>query len=152
MRVRHYPSVDSSMARYWRPGDLFELTDNAGNVVMTFTGEQLLHRLVADVAAAKGVLDMAKAIGRTTRDLYPKRRLLAQHRALRTLPSSPHAPVTDTGHIVKSVVLFLMFSLSSLVAFQNDSYSERQIPQVELTNDDDGYSPDYPDTDLRLDF
>ena len=150
MRVRHYPSVDSSMARYWRPGDLFELTDNSGNVVMTFTGEQMLHRLVADVAAAKGVLDMAKAIGRTTRDLYPKRRLLAQHRNLRTLPSSPHAP--DNSHIVKSVVLFLILSLSSLVAFQNDSYSERQTPQVELTNEDESYSPDRSDTDLRLDF
>jgi len=82
------------MARYIKGEDSFELYDTQGNVVMEFTGAQLMHWVMAQAAQAKIVLDFADAVKTAARDLYPRhRRLKGQHKPLRTLPTSPHAPL-----------------------------------------------------------
>lgn len=97
MRVRHFPTVDSSMARYWREGDTFEVYDKGGQVVMTLTGTQLMHIIAGHAAQAQIVLDFAHSLSHMGRDLYPKRRLLNQHKPLRQSPLAPHAsPATPS--------------------------------------------------------
>ncbi len=90
MRVRHFPTVDSVMARYWRPTDVFELCDDFGNVLVTWTGQQLMERLAADLVQAASVATLVDSLRHTPRNLYPRRRLLGQHKPLRVLPASPH--------------------------------------------------------------
>jgi hypothetical protein len=82
MRVRHYPTVDSKMARYWREADQFEVYDSQGQLVLTLTGSQLMQWIAAQAAQAKVVIDLARAI-EGHRDLYPRRRLLGQHKPLK---------------------------------------------------------------------
>lgn len=104
MRVRHYPSVDSHMARYWREGDTFEVYDSGGQVVMTLSGTQLMQILASHAAQAQIVLDFAHSISHLSRDLYPKRRLLNQHKVLRmsaVAPHQPHDPSTDGNKLAQ---------------------------------------------------
>lgn len=96
MRVRHFPTVDSSMARYWRPTDVFEVCDDSGQVLVTWNGQQLMERLAADLVQAASVANLVDSLRRTPRDLYPRRRLLGQHKPLRALPTSPHGPSSGT--------------------------------------------------------
>jgi len=88
MRVRHYPTVDSEMARYWQLGDQFEIFNDLNQLVMTITAAQLMSWIAAQAAQAQVVIDVAQALD--MRDLYPRRRLLGQHKSLKTLPTSPH--------------------------------------------------------------
>ena len=85
MRVRHHPSVDSAMSRYWRLTDSFDLCDDFGNVVLVLSGEQMIHWIQSHAAQAQIALDMAQAMARTDRTMYPRRRLLGQHKPLRGL-------------------------------------------------------------------
>ena len=91
MRVRHHPSVDSDMSRYWRSSDVFELCDDFSHPVLTLTGAELVQIIQAHYAQAAVLQDTIQALTRDARDLYPKRRLLGQHKALkgRGHPSSP---------------------------------------------------------------
>jgi len=89
MRVRHYPSVDSDMARYWRESDQFELMTDQSETVLVLTGAEVMAILAKDLVQAGIIANLAKQLD-TPRDLYPRRRLLGQHKSLKTLPSSPH--------------------------------------------------------------
>ena len=82
MRVRHFPE-DSAMSRYWRVGDVFHLCDDAGNVLMTYSGAQLLALIASSRAQAQVVLDMAGGLVEHLGRVTPKRRLLGQHKPLR---------------------------------------------------------------------
>ena len=89
MRIRHYP-IDSQMSRYWKETDSFEVYDNQGNLVVTFSGSELMLMLMKDLQHAGLVHELMQRIGNGNRDLYPRRRLLSQHKPLKTLPTSPH--------------------------------------------------------------
>lgn len=81
MRIRHFPN-DSRSARYWQGTDVFDLCDDAGNVLLTKTGAELIRIIQAHEALVTTVSESAAAVLRT-RVLYPKRRLLGQHKPLR---------------------------------------------------------------------
>ena len=83
MRVRHHPSVDSNMSRYWRESDVFELCDDFSHPVLTLSGSELVLILQAHFAQAAVLQETVKVLTRDMRDLYPPRRLLNQHKALR---------------------------------------------------------------------
>src|SRR3990167_2478541 len=94
MRIRHYPT-ESRMARYWHEEDCFEVYADTGDLVLTLTGAQLMQWVQAQAAQAQIVIDLAQAMARVPRALYP-RRLMGQHRALRmsalALHAVPHSP------------------------------------------------------------
>ena len=89
MRIRHYPA-NSRTAYYWTDSCVFEIYDSQGNLVLTLSGAELLSLLGNDLARAGIIKELAQRIGSDRRDLYPRRRLLGQHRPLKTLPTSPH--------------------------------------------------------------
>jgi len=91
MRVRHFPQ-DSRMSRYWQLGDTFELCDDTGAVLVVWTGQQLLQLLGAEIVKSLGIIDMARALRDAGRDLYPRRRLLSQHKPLRHQENLPMLP------------------------------------------------------------
>ncbi len=82
MRVRHHPTVDSVMARYWQPSDLFDLCDDVSTVILTLTGEQLMRIIQAHYANVATIQESLRGLSEP-RDLYPPRRLLGQHKPLR---------------------------------------------------------------------
>jgi hypothetical protein len=84
MRLRHFPS-DSAMSRYVRAGDTFEVTDDASNVLLVLSGEQLVTLLSKDLLQAGIVLELAHRLSRV-KVVTPPRRLLGQHKALRHVP------------------------------------------------------------------
>ena len=82
MRIRHFHSVDSGMVRYWRESDTLVIYDDFGHEVLTLSAEQVMQWIAAQAAQAKIVIDLARQTT-AVRDLYPRRRLLGQHKALR---------------------------------------------------------------------
>ena len=96
MRIRHFPD-DSRSARYWHEGDVFEITDDQGNVLLTRTGSELLRVIQAHEALVASVSESAAAV-LGTRVLYPRRRLLGQHKPLKGQDSllTPQMPPRAT--------------------------------------------------------
>ena len=85
MRVRHHPTVDSDMSRYWQLSDQFDLCDDFRQVILTLTGDQLMRIIQAHYAHVATIQDSLRQLSEH-RDLYPPRRLLGQHKALRGRP------------------------------------------------------------------
>ena len=90
MRVRHHPTVDSSMARYWRGTDVFELTDDFSHVILTLSGDEVIRIIQTHYAHVATIQDSLRALVGDTRIIYRARTLKGQHKVLKTLPSSPH--------------------------------------------------------------
>jgi hypothetical protein len=81
-----YQAEDSRMQGRIRDGGRFYLylTPSSIEPEVTLSGDQVTRILAQYVMQAHTVLDIATQVQQLpTRDLYPKRRLIGQHKALR---------------------------------------------------------------------
>jgi hypothetical protein len=83
IQIHHRPA-ESSMSCLLKTGGVFTVYLNGALVpTLTLSDEEVIQIVQLHLAQAHAVITLAQKVGDRMRDLYPQRRLLGQHKALR---------------------------------------------------------------------